>query len=57
MKAYAVNYMYNGLIYHTTVDARDKDSVRNKIGRKHGLNAAESKKRITILSAAVIGYY
>ena len=36
MKAYSINYMYNGLTYHDAVDAKDRDSARNKIGRKHG---------------------
>ena len=57
MKAYSINYMYNGLTYHDTVDAKDRDSARNKIGRKYGLNAAESKKRIRLLSVSIVGYF
>ncbi len=56
MKAYGIRYTYNGMQYSTTVDARDKDSARNKIARKHGLKAAEAKA-IKLNSVSVIGFF
>ena len=57
MKAFSIEYTYNGFTYRASVDARDKESARNKIGRKHGLNAADSKKKIIIKKATVIGFF
>ena len=57
MKAYGITYMYNGFTYHATVDAKDKNSARNKLGRKHGLKAAEAKKQIKLISISVVGYF
>lgn len=56
MKAYGIKYTYKGMHYSTTVDARDKDSARNKIARKHRLKAAEAKA-IKLDSVSVIGYF
>lgn len=56
MKAYGIRYTYKGMQYNTTVDARDKDSARNKIARKHGLKAAEAKA-IRLNSVSVIGFF
>lgn len=57
MKAYSIEYTYNGFTYRASVDAKDKDSARNKVGRKHGLNAAESKKKIKVKNVTVVGFF
>lgn len=57
MKAYAVDYIYNGFRYHAHVDAKDKDSARNKVGRKHGLKADESRKKIKIMNLTIVGFF
>lgn len=57
MKAYAVDYIYNGFRYHANVDAKDKDSARNKVGRKHGLKADESRKKIKIMNLTIVGFF
>lgn len=57
MKAYGIDYTFNGRAYSTTVDAKDKDSARSKIGRRHGLNAAEAKRKIKFVRVSVIGYF
>lgn len=57
MKAYGIGYTYNGRQYTATVDARDKEAARNKIGRRHGLKADEAKREIRINSVSVIGYF
>ena len=56
MKAYGITYTYNGHNYTTTVDAKDKESARNKIARKHGLKAAQAKA-IKLTRVSVIGYF
>lgn len=56
MKAYGIDYTYNGHKYTTVVDAKDKDSARNKIARKHGLKATQAKA-IKLTRVSVIGYY
>lgn len=57
MKAFSIEYTYNGYTYRASVDARDRESARNKVGRKHGLNAADSKKKIKIKNATVVGFF
>lgn len=56
MKAYGIDCTYNGWKYSTLVDAKDKESARNKIARKHGLKAAQAKA-IKLVRVSVIGYY
>ncbi len=55
MKAYGINYTYNGHNYSALVDAKDKTSARNKIARKHGLKA-EQAKAIKLTSVRIVGY-
>ena len=56
MKAYSINYTYNGHNYYSAlVDAKDKTSARNKIARKHGLKA-EQAKAIKLTSVRIVGY-
>lgn len=57
MKAYGIDYIYNGAKYTTTVDAKDKDSAKSKIGRKHKLNAEQAKKSIKFTKVSVVGYF
>ena len=57
MKAYSVRYIYNGITYSKLVDATNPYSAKNKVGRTHGLKAAESQELIKILSISVVGYY
>lgn len=57
MQAYGIDYKFKGHQYSAIVDAKDRDSARNKIGRKHGLKAAESKKEIKLVKVIIIGYY
>ena len=57
MQAYGITYKFNGRTYDTTVDAKDRDSARNKIGRKHGLKASEAKKQIKLTRVSIIGYF
>ena len=56
MKAYGISYTYNGHTYSTVVDAKDKESARNKIARKHGLKAANAKA-IKFTRVNVVGYF
>lgn len=57
MKAYGITYTYNGRPFNVNIDARDKTAARNKIGRRHGLNATQSARQIKIVRCSVIGYY
>ena len=57
MKAYGIDYTYNDINYTTTVDAKDRGSARNKIGRKHKLNAEQAKRSIRFTRISVIGYF
>lgn len=57
MKAYGIDYIYNGGKYTITVDAKDRDSARNKIGRKHKMNAEQAKRNIKFTKVCVVGYF
>lgn len=57
MKAYSITYIYCDVMHKTTVDASNKDSARNKIGRMYKLTAKESKRLIKLVSVSVIGYF
>lgn len=51
MKAYSVIYMVKGSKYCTVIDAKDVQSLKQKIAKKHDC------KRIKILDAHVVGYF
>lgn len=57
MQAYGIDYKYNGHWYSAVIDAKDTESARNKIGRKHKLKAAEAKKAIKLTRVVILGYY
>lgn len=58
MQAYGIDYMFNGhLFIMATVDAKNTKSAKHKIGRRHGLKAAEAEKAIKITKVVVLGYY
>ena len=57
MKAYYIEYTYNGFKYAAHVDAKDKASARNKIGRKHGLKAEQAAREIKLTTVNVVGFY
>ena len=56
MKAYGIDYTFKGVRYSITVDAKDKETARNKIARKHGIKAAEAKA-VKLNRVTVIGYF
>ena len=56
MYAYGIDYTYKGIKYSAFVDAKDKASAKNKIGRKHGLKASQSRTAIKLIRVNVIGY-
>lgn len=57
MKAYGIDYRFNGKKFCTVVDAKDKESARNKIGRKHGLKADQAKRQIKLETVRIVGYF
>ena len=58
MKAYYIKYTVNNQSCEAQIDAKDIDSAKNKIGRKHGYKTTDDiKKNIKISDYSVIGYF
>ena len=54
MQAYYVEYTVKDKKYTTHIDAKNWDSVKKKLGRKHGYKTG---RMIKITNGWVIGYY
>ena len=57
MKAYAVNYQIRGkedLSRTISIDAKDLQSAKKKIGKKHGY---KDGRMVSIVDYRVIGYF
>ena len=53
MQAYGIDYEINGRTFTTNIDAKNIQSARNKLARKHKVNPEDVKITKTI----IIGYY
>ena len=56
MQAYYITYTCKGIKRYANVDAKDRESARNKIARKHGLKAVEASA-VKLNKVTVIGYF
>ncbi len=56
MRAYSINYHVKGSrkVYSALVDAKDINSAKSKIGKKHGY---KSGRMIVIDNCVVVGYF
>ena len=53
MKAYGIKYKVRERVYDTTIDAKNLDSAKKKIARKHGVDVND----IDIIEHNIIGYF
>lgn len=56
MKAYGIDYKVRGgdRVYSVTIDAKDIQSAKKKLGRKHGY---KDGRMIQIVRSSVIGHF
>lgn len=54
MKAYGISYTVKGKPYSANVDAKDIDSAKKKLGKKHGY---KDGRMIKVSNVVVLGYF
>ena len=53
MIAYSIEYKIGNQHFDTSIDAKNLESARNKIARKHGVD----KSKVTIIRHFYIGFF
>lgn len=54
MKAYSIDYTVSGKYFHKLIDAKDINSAKKKLGKKHGF---KDGRKISIKAVMVVGYF
>jgi len=54
MIAYSIDYMVKDKTYTTSIDAKNLESAKKKIGRKHGYKTG---RMVKVTKVVVIGYF
>lgn len=54
MQAYGIDYKVNGKPYTATIDAKDVQSAKRKLGKRHGY---KDGRMIKVSCIRIIGYY